>query len=627
MPRIPDVSSYGARPTPQPAGGVPNIVGAGQGVLRGADIMSRDANQVGSDTASFAAEIGQAGERIAAEERVFGRRRDALELARVSTNIEQKVTDEILKRTTERDMTAPGELDKFREWMQGEFTQAATSYAGSRESSLVLSETLERIKARSFASMSAKVVDDQRSRLNNLLEGGLNELTGKVRVNPASLEEQRAAFRTFLGKYRAALTPAEEETVLTRAESALAEASLETMIYRGAYNRAEQIMLESPGLLKVLGDAAQKRLFDKVTAFRTEAMKPRDPRQGFIDTPRGLYDIRGGTPKLVEGTEAQQTRIMSPDEIKAVGLPEGTVAQRKADNSIQVIQKAGEDSPFGSGVRASSLQMFTELAPAFGEGQTTPLQDRQFIAAANDYVTPQTNPATGLVETRQLPSYVLDAFKRRGQPPPTATPSQGSTAQGDATSATTDPVFAGIPAQLFEGGKTIAEMGGLFTGPVSAAKEFIGRTPMVGMGAGEITSARKTIPLVFRRLVTAVQQNPRFAEAERASISRDLEVDPALWDNERAFMDRMVGIDRALEGYAADAVRALSGNISLERRKHELDTLQTITAFRAKLMPPRIETEKQYKEFIKVNPPGTRFLILDKENNWRSARVPQPKDE
>src|SRR3990167_3491354 len=491
MPKIPDISSYGARPTPQPSGGVPNIGGTGQGVARGADIMSRDANQVGRDTASFAADIGQVGDRIAADERVFNNRRDALERARVFTNTEQKVTDEILKRSTERDMTAPGELDQFREWMQGEFTQAATSYAGSRVGALALSEDLERLKARSFASMSAKVVDDQRSRLNNLLQGGLNEMVGKVRVNPASLEEQRMTFRKFLDKHRGALTPAEEETVLTRGESALAEASLETMIYRGAYNKAEKIMLESPGLLTVLGDPAQKRLFDKVTAFRTEAMKPRDPRQGFIDTPRGLFDIRGGTPKLVEGTEAQQTRIMTPDEIKAVGLPEGTVAQRKADNSIQVIQKSGEDSPFGSGVRASSLQMFTELAPAFAEGQTTPLQDRQLIAAANDYVTPQTNPATGLVETRQLPSYVLDAFKRRGIPAPTATPSQDSVAQGGVTPATTDPVFAGLPSQLFEGGKTIAEMGGLFTGPVAAAKEFIGRTPMVGMGAGEITSARK----------------------------------------------------------------------------------------------------------------------------------------
>src|SRR3990167_7157019 len=167
MPRIPDVSSYGARPTPQPSGGVPNIAGTGQGVARGADIMSRDASQVGRDTASFAADIGQVGDRIPAEERLFNNRRDAWGRARVFTNIEQKVTDEILKRSTERDMTTPGELDQFREWMQGEFTQAATSHAGSRESALVLSENLERLKARSFASMSAKVVDDQRSRLNN----------------------------------------------------------------------------------------------------------------------------------------------------------------------------------------------------------------------------------------------------------------------------------------------------------------------------------------------------------------------------------------------------------------------------------------------------------------------------
>ena len=116
--------------------------------------------------------------------------------------------------------------------------------------------------------------------------------------------------------------------------------------------------------------------------------------------------------------------------------------------------------------------------------------------------------------------------------------------------------------------------------------------------------------------------NPRFTEAERQSFVKDFVVRPKIWDNEISFRERMVHIDRTLESYQRDAERSLARAASLQRRQHELNTLRAIVAFRARLMPPRMETNEQVEKFVAGNPPGTRFTAKDERGRWTIYRMP-----
>src|SRR3990167_5776700 len=156
MPKIPDVSSYGARPTPQPSGGVPNIAGekgVGQGVARGADIMSRDANQVGRDTASFAADIGQVGDRIAASEQRITSKIEAVERARQLNAFQEENTAELLNLSKEKNFADTTVLRTFSDKFKAKSEALVGQHAYSRESRAILTEQLEAVRFRTVAQI------------------------------------------------------------------------------------------------------------------------------------------------------------------------------------------------------------------------------------------------------------------------------------------------------------------------------------------------------------------------------------------------------------------------------------------------------------------------------------------
>lgn len=118
--------------------------------------------------------------------------------------------------------------------------------------------------------------------------------------------------------------------------------------------------------------------------------------------------------------------------------------------------------------------------------------------------------------------------------------------------------------------------------------------------------------------------NPRFTEAERQYFAENFVIRPKIWDNEGSFRERVAHIDRMLEHYQREAERFLARANSRQRRQHELNTIQAIVAFRALLIPPRMETTEQAEKFVAQNPPGTLFTARDKRGRWTINRIPEP---
>src|SRR3990167_9674095 len=207
MPKIPDISSYGARPTPQPSGGVPNIAGTGQGVARGADIMSRDANQVGRDTASFAADIGQVGERIAASDQRIRSRMEAVERARQLNAFQEENTAELLNLSKEKNFADPTVLRTFSDKFKAKSEALVGQHAYSRETRAILTEQLEAVRFRTVAQAAAMQTAYQDKELHDRLSGGLRALTVEARQSPAALVQSLAAWGYRLKAYAPGLYP------------------------------------------------------------------------------------------------------------------------------------------------------------------------------------------------------------------------------------------------------------------------------------------------------------------------------------------------------------------------------------------------------------------------------------
>jgi len=129
---------------------------------------------------------------------------------------------------------------------------------------------------------------------------------------------------------------------------------------------------------------------------------------------------------------AEQAKADQAIKLTALQATEKDIQDIRAQNAklIETQRKAWADiaksttvSPFGSGKEGKILQYFTQLAPDYGSGKTTPEQDRIFETAIKDYTQRQevetVDPVTGNKSIRvirnELPSFVTTALNARAQ--------------------------------------------------------------------------------------------------------------------------------------------------------------------------------------------------------------------
>ena len=300
----------------------------------------------------------------------------------------------------------------------------------------------------------------------------------------------------------------------------------------------------------------------------------------------------------------------------AATLPEGSPQRLQLESAIKRKSEGeGGGSTFGAGLTGRSLSILTTMAPAFEAGQLTPDQERQFIAAATQYQQPTQfmDPATGLPQQRrpELPPFVAQALKRRGQRVPTAQPNPFTEPQPR-------PSQPGAAEQ--QQGPSVWDLAsqGLLTGPIPAVGELAGRTPILGefVQTPRITQARNYVRALDRDLVRVLQNNPRFSEGERKAIEKEISIDPSAFDTNEAYLNRLIGRDRYLVGRLQDAeATMMSTNVSREERAHAMDVANSVPKFRVRVrVPPTVNNENDW------NALQSGSTYIDPEGNVRKKR-------
>lgn len=329
----------------------------------------------------------------------------------------------------------------------------------------------------------------------------------------------------------------------------------------------------------------------------------------------------------------KQKRALFGDIIKS----EARIAAEKEKN-----RGKAEKGPFGSGVTAETLNIFTKFAPDYASAKLTPEQDRVFLTAVTNYTQPQsrveerTDPVTGnksyvTIETRpELPEFVRSALQLRGTSlPNVAAPvtsgKPGAKAPPAAGEISTAPgtIPAEVPAEAKDAyvalntpkeQKTLWNQRGLVAGPI----QYIKTLPVLrvfGQVDAKADEARTFFESARRSLIKALAANPRYPVSEMQAIEKEIDIAPAFFDNPNSLGNRLIGIEDFLnQRLKAAQTDAANPNFPVASRQAALDEMKELGNFlKIAGIPPRVYTIEE----VQALPSGTNFLWNGKESKWK----------
>lgn len=326
----------------------------------------------------------------------------------------------------------------------------------------------------------------------------------------------------------------------------------------------------------------------------------------------------------------KQKRALFGDIIKS----EARITAEKEKN-----RGKAEKGPFGSGVTAETLNIFTKFAPDYASAKLTPEQDRVFLTAVTNYTQPQsrveerTDPVTGnksyvTIETRpELPEFVRSALQLRGTSlPNVAAPvtsgKPGAKAPPAAGEISTAPgtIPAEVPAEAKDAyvalntpkeQKTLWNQMGLVAGPIQYIKTLPVFRVFTQIDA-EADEARAFFNATRRSLIKALAANPRYPVSEMEAIEKEIDIAPAFFDNPDSLGNRLIGIEDFLKQRLKAAEKdAANPNFPAASRQAALDEIKELKNFiKVAGIPPRVYTIEE----VQALPPGTNFLWNGKKS-------------
>jgi hypothetical protein len=148
----------------------------------------------------------------------------------------------------------------------------------------------------------------------------------------------------------------------------------------------------------------------------------------------------------------------------------------------------------------------------------------------------------------------------------------------------------------------------LVTGVGPTIQNLGSKIPGVGGDiAPEQQRARAFLMNSVNDMVKVLQNSPQYAQAERAAIKKEIDIEPKFFDSKKAFENRVIGIDDFMQGVIArEKSFAKNAPTAADRNKLEVNAKE-MESFRIILgAPPKINTPEEFNRA----PPG-RYQVLD----------------
>lgn len=319
-------------------------------------------------------------------------------------------------------------------------------------------------------------------------------------------------------------------------------------------------------------------------------------------------------------------------------------AEREASevrkNNLKVIeaQRKGYADRFGKGGMGPFYEtvLTPGFAQAYADGVLTPDENNLFEFSANRVIADALSKKEvykdelGRDVERTVPGYEVPAFLTNALAQRRQLDALGVVASGPATTGTV-PVTTGArvapasqppavtpgaevttPAPTVGGPQpTLWEMAPTLT-TLDVAKGIVARNvPFTGNIAPEAQQNQNYYNNMVRELVRIMQNSPRFAEGERESIEAELDMGLKIRRDVNAMRNIFIGVDRFLAEKLEAAKRdAANPDAIPEIQKAALEDIRSITDFRRRLIPPKVNSLEE----VRTLPVGSPFFYKDYRN-------------
>ena len=392
MPKLPDVTALGGRPTPRATRGVGNATAVGRGVQQAANIEANAAGRVGQGGAAIAQGLNEAGQTVDVVLTRIQKRENAISRLNSITKYNEDTTQDILAAETTGDLSNKKQVKELNEKIRTRIQDVIEAHkveGGSPDSVVALTQALEEDRSRYFGQIASISINTLNKKLKIYYQSSLNLFSSAVRENPSSqnLAVQRQNFRKNIARVGDGIGQANINALIFSADSVLGEVSVESTLLREGPAPARERLRDEPGLLGSIHTNAQTRLYDKIRSVEQQVnagakkglaiVAELTAALGRPPTEQEILRKEGAAPPrpLVEisnvGETAFAKELGEQDAERISELQDNAQTAFRNRAEIDRMSAALESGKFATGVFADARQFLARLATFVGASEDT----------------------------------------------------------------------------------------------------------------------------------------------------------------------------------------------------------------------------------------------------------------
>lgn len=536
-------------------------------------------------------------------------RKDTIERVRAINEYAQKAEQERTRMTTEEDLTDTDAPVRYSQFLKDRAAEVIGNHTGSEASKAELTAQIEQYQGTYSRNMYKESTSAQFKVMGEYMDTAIKGMADMAGDMPDTVDIQFQALDIELEKMSAALTPEQEQAYREQGRSEIIKSSLSTYMSSGDYESAEAILAQE-GVSETLSPDANRQLKGQIILGKNEQNKTQRVLENKINAIESVSGVKlTATQKMqLAGVSTSKGPQTVADKIAEY---ESVTGQAATPEQIQKFYKIdsndGSTNLYGNSLRGRALSRVDDELSSFESGLLSEDGDNRMIADIMEAYGPQRvkDPVTGmLVQSPGVPAppHVKRALEARGM---SHVLSQSDQLDQQAISA--DPNIGVAP--LNENEQGLWELMPGLAGPVAAIEGVIEGAPFIGgLTEQDKTRATKRITGLQRNVVTALQNNPKYAEGERNSIQSEVDLLPGLWSNPENALAKIIAVDENLESRQNFALSTMNDRTQpVDVRKSAANIFNLVNNVRSQLnLPPTVTPEEAAKL-----PPGTQFITED----------------
>lgn len=571
--------------------------------------------------------VGQNLEKIEAARR---NRESIVDSVRKQTQYKETVDAEYMRMQSEEDMADPAVVKKFQEFSRSKADEMLGTFSGTAQVRTDLANSLEQMRSGYSRSSYEESVKLGWKALGQQADDKYKQIGNTAYTAPEHMAEAVTEWNEYIDAVKGAMPAEMEDNYRQAGQAHIAGMAITRYMDMGDVDAAEEIM-NAPGVLDAL-DVQQARQFrTNITSHRFESQRQQVELNNKIKI---IDDAMGG---LTRSEKAVLLGVASPSSggkmnaAQIITEMESTLKRPLTDeqkmrvyegvNNFELTGKTDAPS-YGKSMQGLAYGRMVDTVASINTGSATEDVVQQF---ANDYsvfMTPKVDTRTGQVIYPELPESMQQAAAKLGitvseTPRDIAEPNrQSPNYLEELDSEIPIDSTTNLPRTLWDRADSL-------TGVVDKlAKPLASRVGWSPGDTNQVVQDQAFVKSFSNKVVTAMQNNPKFAEGERETIKSELDLLGGAIDTENNYRQKMIGLNEVLEeSKQSSAKEMLNPYISpADRQAHRKKVTLLTEVQQAMGIPRQVQTKDELEKLVNEGVLKTGDYALDPQG--RLLRIP-----